>query len=95
MEHPEFSGSKVIVFPCPPANDPKDPNGTKQFNETLSRYNKIVYAVAKDNRAMLIDSEKIYGALLASGSNYHEEDGLHLNDNGYAVFIKEVAALIS
>lgn len=90
-----FSGSKMIVFPCPPANDPKDTEGTKQFNEILSRYNKIVYSVAKNNGVMLIDSEKVYNALLTSGNDYHEEDGLHLNDNGYAVFIKEVSALIS
>src|SRR3989344_5029619 len=44
-----FSGSKIIVFPCPPANDQKDPNGTKQFNEVLSRYNKIVYSVVENN----------------------------------------------
>lgn len=89
-----FSGSGVIIFPCPPADDPKDPMGTQSFNNTLARYNKIIRSVAKNNGAMLIDSERVYGDLLARGRNYHEEDGLHFNDEGYGVFIREVAKLV-
>jgi len=85
-----FNGSKVILFLPPPANDSKDAKGTEEYNESLLKYNKLIREISKRKKTGLIDSERIYGKLLDKGKNYHEEDGVHLNDKGYEILIKEL-----
>lgn len=83
-----FVGSQVILLLCPPAYDPADPVGTKDFNDKIFRYNARARAVAERAGAKVVDSEKIFSPYLDRGENYHDEDGLHLNDLGYEVWIK-------
>lgn len=85
-----FSGSKIIIFPCPSARD----SSHEEFNKEISRYNKIVHSVAKDKKTMVIDSNKVYGDLLKEGKDYNSA-GVHLNDFGYDILIKEIAGFIS
>ena len=89
-----FRGSKIILFLPPPANDLKDVKGTRRYNESLSEYNELIREISKKRETGLIDSEKIYGKLLDRGKNYHEEDGVHLNDAGYEILIKELVKQI-
>ena len=89
-----FSGSKIILFPCPPVYDPNDLVGTKKFNNILLQYNNVIKEIAVKSNSDLIDSETIYGDLLEKGENYHIEDGLHLNDLGYQKLIEELLRYI-
>ena len=89
-----FRDSKIILFLPPPANDLKDAKGTRRYNESLSEYNELIREISKKRETGLIDSEKIYGKLLDRGKNYHEEDGVHLNDAGYKILIKELVKQI-
>lgn len=89
-----FSSSKIILFPCPPVYDPKDPEGTKSFNDILNKYNEAIKDIAIKTDSEIIDSETVYGQLLKQGENYHLEDGLHLNDLGYQKLIESLARLI-
>lgn len=89
-----FSGSKIILFPCPPVHDPNDPIETKNYNDLLVQYNKVVKDVALKTDSGFIDSQTIFGELLNKGENYHIEDGLHLNNLGYQKLLEELAKLI-
>ncbi len=90
-----FSGSRVIIFPCPPAYDPNDLSGTKEFNAICEQYNEIIFDIAKSTSSEYINSPKIYGDLLKNGTNYHEEDGIHLNEKGYEVLVLELSKIIT
>ncbi len=85
-----FKNSKIILFGCPPANDPEEPELTKKFNNQLNRYNVLAKRLAKSKKIEFIDSKKIYGNLLKKGKNYHDKDGIHLNEYGYEIMIKEL-----
>jgi lysophospholipase L1-like esterase len=89
-----FSASTVILFPCPPVHDPNDPDGTREFNEVLERYNQVIKDLAAKNGSQCINSKKIYGTLAEHNQEYHLEDGLHLNDLGYRTLIKQLAGLL-
>lgn len=89
-----FSGSEVILFPCPPLDDPGEPEETKKYNETLDIYNKILIEIASQKNISTIDSKSVYGKLLTSGQDYHKEDGIHLNELGYEVLVREMTKFI-
>jgi len=89
-----FTRSKVIVFLCPPANDVGDKEIT-QFNDLLIRYNEIASNVVRKNKAQLIDSPNAYGELLKNGNDYHMGDGIHLNEAGYDLFIKQLTHILT
>ncbi len=89
-----FSGSKIILFPCPPVYDPNDPAETKNFNEILAQYNSVIKDIATKTNSEFINVITIYGELLRKGENYHIEDGLHLNDLGYQKLIEELIKFI-
>lgn len=89
-----FTGSKIILFPCPPVYDPNDPMETKKFNDVLVEYNAAIKNIAKELSVDFIDSEAVYGKLLEKGEIYHLEDGLHLNNVGYQRLIDEFTRLI-
>ena len=84
-----FSGSRVIIFPCPPVRDFNDLKEAENFNAELVAYNAAIKILAEKTGVIWIDSQKIYGKSLAKGENYHIEDGLHLNDLGYRILIRE------
>ena len=90
-----FSKSRVVTFQCPPVNYPGKSKESTAFNRKLAKYNEIVRSVSQRCNALTIESNKMYGPLLKSGRNYHEEDGLHLNADGYMIFINEVTHLIN
>jgi lysophospholipase L1-like esterase len=90
-----FDESLVIGFPCPPANDPNDPNGTKEFNNLLREYNEAFKKVCESKSAQYIEVDKIFGELLKNGNDYHMGDGIHLDKLGYGVFIDKLVELIS
>lgn len=85
-----FKGSNIILFPCPPVNDPNDVVGTKEYNELLTVYNNTIITVAQKMHVQCIDSVTVYGRLMQAGENYHIEDGLHLNDVGYQMLLHEL-----
>ncbi len=89
-----FPDSKVILFPCPPIHDPSDLKDSEEFNKVLNQYNQVIKDVGLETGASFIDSKNIYGELLKRGEAYHVEDGLHLNDLGYQVLIKELIMMI-
>lgn len=90
-----FPGSKVVIFLCPPAVNLIDWGDTDKFNTQLSKYNKIIRKVAERRKASIIDSEKIYGDLIEKGENYHLEDGIHLNETGNSIMIREIVSALS
>ncbi len=89
-----FFRSKIILFPCPFSNDSNDIAGSKKYNSSLEKYNDIVSDVAKKNKALVFDTKTIYGNLVRKGINFHEDDGLHLNDFGYKILANNLIKLI-
>ena len=63
------------------------------FGGTDHKYTDAVKNAAQKNGLSFIDSPKIYGKL--DSKSYHVEDGIHLNELGYEVFIKELAKIIN
>lgn len=88
-----FSQSKIIVFLCPPAGmDDKTPN--TEFNILLQKFNLVFKQEALHTRAQIVELNTIEGKLLRNGNDYHLGDGIHLNEEGYEIFIEEVSKLI-
>lgn len=90
-----FTGSKIILFPCPPVYDPNDLDKSKTFNDILVQYNAKIEDIALSTNSKFIDSETVYGELLDNNEDYHLEDGVHLNNLGYQKLIEELAKLLN
>lgn len=88
-----FSKSKIIVFVCPPAKI-DDKNLNTEFNSLLQKYNSVLKKIALYNSAQIVELNKVEGNLLKNGNDYHLGDGIHLNPDGYEIFIEEVSKLI-
>jgi len=89
-----FRKSRIVLFPCPPLYDPNDLVGTEEYNDLLDPYNKVIADIASEKNATCIDSKTIYGNLLKENKDYHKEDGIHLNEFGYEVLVKELTRLL-
>jgi len=83
-----FRVSKIILFLGPLADDRFE---DEEFNKGLPKYNEAAKAMAKTFEIQIIDGPQIYSKL---NEDYHEEDGVHLNEFGYDILIQELAKKI-
>lgn len=88
-----LAGSTIIIFPCP---NSVSRNGwvAEDFNSSLSTYNKALRGIATETGSFFFDSETMYKNVLDEGKDIHTEDGLHLNELGYQIFIDEVSKMV-
>ncbi len=86
-----FSCSKKIYFIAPPV----DEKSTDHFtNETIKKYAETTKEFAKKEGSQVIDSWKVFPAMLESGVDYHEEDGVHFSDEGLEKLAEEIISAI-
>jgi lysophospholipase L1-like esterase len=90
-----FPDSVIIYFLPPPVNENKESAHKKILNESAKLYHDAAKEVCINNNVQFIDSRKVFLPLLAAGTDYHVEDGIHLNDLAYEIITKELAALIN
>lgn len=91
----EFSNSKVIYFPPPSVNEKMLESKRKLLtNKILESYENVAKKVCDKQGVTFLDTGKYFSKLLGENIIYHVEDGLHLNDKGYRIFISELSAKI-
>ena len=79
---------KPILVTLPPVNTKKQaPPG--RSNEELEKYSGVVKALAKNYNAKLIDLYKIIIKEMKR-EDVHCEDGVHLNEVGYRLLLREM-----
>lgn len=88
-----FAGSRIILFPPPPVNEPKETGNEKRTNEALRQYAEVVESYCTKDTVQLLDSWNIYEPLLKNMTDYHEDDGVHLNVTGYKILIEKLVNL--
>jgi lysophospholipase L1-like esterase len=91
----DFEGSKVVIWQSPPVYDPHDRKVTEEVNRTLHDYSESIKKLCKKMDVEFIDSFAIYENYDNRTINYHEEDGVHLTDEGYKPFIQELTKILN
>lgn len=86
--------TKIIVFHAAPVHDQNDIATCDKFNAVLFEYNDVLSRIAREFGFHTIDTKTAYLKHRDAGTIYLDEDGLHLNDFGYEVMIKEIAKVI-
>ncbi len=89
-----FSNSRVIVWLTPKANDLNDIKGSNEFNTEIAKYNEIVKSFCSKNKVEFIDSFTDYDIEVGKKDQYHEDDGIHLTDDGYGRFIEALIKVL-
>ena len=87
-----FKSSKIIYFLPPPVNEEKEQEDEKRSNVTMKLYHDAAKRICLGKGASIIDSWSIFMPMLTQKKDYHEEDGVHLNDFGYEILIKNMAS---
>ncbi|MFZ3009741.1 MAG: SGNH/GDSL hydrolase family protein [Candidatus Microsaccharimonas sp.] len=80
-----FTKAKVIVLLCPHVSV-ESPEQTKEFNNSLDMYNEAIRRICDEHHAVYIDSD----GLLVNLDDYHEDDGVHLNQAAYDLIIEGI-----
>lgn len=84
-----FSAPVVFISP-PPVDEAAQPDPRqRRTNATLKRYERAARNVCSAVGAAFLDSRAL---LECAPRSVHEEGGVHLNDEGYAVLIPAIAA---
>ena len=91
-----FAGSRVLYFLPPPIRQANGHGADYQRSpEMVKRYHDAAKELLAQEGIEYLDSHAIFTPLLESNQNYHIEDGIHLNDLGYKILIKELSKLIN
>lgn len=90
-----FKGSKIIFFTCPPASENTNNGKFKEFNVLVCEYNKIIKELRNIYNIEVIDSDKVFTEIYSGKDDYHKEDGIHLNADGYDVLIDEIVGIVN
>jgi lysophospholipase L1-like esterase len=86
-----FSAAHIVYFLPPPVQE------SESFplpNRLLKQYYDSALEMAQLHQIDSIPSLDIFGQLLAKGDHYHLEDGVHLNDLGFAKLIENISKLV-
>lgn len=91
-----FSGSKIIFVPAIPMNEKllSRKDGEELSNEKLHKYHDDLTNTCAENNIQYIDAWQLFSPLLKRGDNYHDADGLHLNDHGYDILFNEIVKVM-
>ena len=89
-----FNKSKVIMLLCP-AVHLESKEQTDEFNELLSRYNAKIKELCDNNAASYVDVDALLKPLTEQSIDFHAEDGMHLNQDGYDLVINDLARLVT
>lgn len=85
-----FKKSKIILFLYPNADERF--REIPSFNERMAEYNLLLKELADLCGAKTIDGPQAYGKIK---KEYHEDDGIHLNEYGYDILIGEMVKVIN
>jgi lysophospholipase L1-like esterase len=91
-----FSSSKIIYFLPPPVNESKLAEEKKDFtNAIVKQYYDAIRQACQSHSVIVLDSWRIFMPMLEAGQDYHDEDGIHLNDLAYKTITSELAKLLA
>lgn len=90
-----FPETRVVIWLTPKANDINDVEGSLDFNNHIGKYNEAVIKYCMDNKKDYIDSFSEYDIVVGKKDAFHEDDGIHLTDEGYDLFINSLTKLIA
>lgn len=92
-----FAGSQVILLPPIPMDESRlsAEDGKALSNDSLKEYHDAALDVSAQKQIAAIDSWAVYDRLRKNKQDYHEADGLHLNQEGYNVLFDEIAGAIA
>lgn len=83
-----FKDSKIIMVIYPEAEESFKEES--DFNGKMDEYGRLIKKLSEHYDTKIVDCPKIF----ANIKDYHEDDGIHLNDYGYEVLSEEIARKI-
>lgn len=86
------SGHMLVLITPNPVNTTKQQSPGRD-NAIIKQYDEAVRALANEHNAKVVDLFQIIGEAMRI-SDCHVEDGVHLNDAGYALFFDALSPLI-
>jgi lysophospholipase L1-like esterase len=90
-----FSSSEVVYFLPPPVNESELEDDEKTLNnEIMKQYHDAAKQACTANNVRFIDSWNVFMPMLQKGTEYHVEDGMHLNDLAYDTIANELVSLL-
>ena len=90
-----FKSSKIIFFLPPPVNENKEQGDIKRLNDIEIKYYKSAKDICLQNNVEVIDLWDFFIKLQSEKKDYHIDDGVHINDFGYEIFINKLVEIIS
>lgn len=90
-----FPKSKIIYFLPPPVDENKTEGEHKSLtNAVVKQYHAVINEACKQNNVIVLDSWTMFMPLLEAGLDYHDEDGIHLNDIAYETISSKLADIL-
>jgi lysophospholipase L1-like esterase len=89
-----LKGLNVIFFLPQPIKEELRPE-KPILNDDVRPYYEALKEACGQAGVKYVDSRVVYGPLLERNENYHDEDGLHLNDHGYDVMFAALAEAVN
>jgi lysophospholipase L1-like esterase len=90
-----FKGARIIIWLTPKANDINDVEGTIKFNSDILRYHDEIRKYCQLNKIESIDSLNHYKIEVGKKDQYHEDDGIHLTDDGYEPLVSSLVKILN
>lgn len=90
-----FNTSKIIFFLQPPVNEDKIPAKYNSLTKSISKkYHDAAKQICEEHNIAFIGSWDIFMPLQEKNIDYHDDDGVHLNDLAYDIVSTELARLL-
>lgn len=89
-----FSQARIIIWSTPKINNIKDVLWSNNFNKKMGVYNEAIIKYCNDNKKEYINSFLEYNIKIGEKDNYHEDDGVHLTDGGYSLFVNSLVSIL-
>lgn len=89
-----FDGARCVGVGPPPAEARFEAEGGPSA-QTLRSYHEEVRSVCASLGAGFVDAWALFEPLRRSGTAYHVEDGVHLDERGYGLLVPAIASVVS
>lgn len=90
-----FSAAKIIFLLQPPVNEDKTPDKFNSLTKSISKkYHDSAKQICEEHNIAFIDSWDLFMPLQEQKIDYHDEDGVHLNDLAYDMISTEIDRLL-
>lgn len=89
-----FGQERTVFFLAPDVDEEMQSGPDKRLNATLAHYNQALQEICATLGVRCVDASSEFKAQLASGNDYHQADGVHLNDSGDEIMFSAIARML-